>query len=86
VAEAGVPGYQNYVWFGLFAPKKTPQDVIEKLHEEIVKTVSTPLVKAQIVRDAGVPMDTPLREIEPLLKADIAKWADVIKRAHIEVQ
>jgi tripartite-type tricarboxylate transporter receptor subunit TctC len=86
VAEAGVPGYQNYVWFGLFAPKKTPQDVIEKLHEEIVKTVSTPLVKAQIVRDAGVPMDTPLREIEPLLKADIAKWANVIKRAHIEVQ
>ncbi len=86
VAEAGVPGYQNYVWFGLFAPKKTPQDVIEKLHEEIVKAVSTPSVKAQIVRDAGVPMDTPLREIEPLLKADIAKWADVIKRAHIEVQ
>jgi len=86
VAEAGVPGYQNYVWFGLWAPKKTPPDVVQKLHQEIVKAVATPSVKAQIVRDAGVPMETPLAVIEPLVKADIAKWADVVKRAHIEVQ
>jgi len=86
VVEAGVPGYQNYVWFGLWAPKKTPPDVVQKLHQEIVKAVATPSVKAQIVRDAGVPMETPLAEIEPLVKADIAKWADVVKRAHIEVQ
>ena len=86
VVEAGVPGYQNYVWFGLWAPKKTPPDVVQKLHQEIVKAVATPSVKAQIVRDAGVPMETPLAEIEPLVKADIAKWANVVKRAHIEVQ
>ena len=86
VAEAGVPGYQNYVWFGLWAPKKTPPDVVQKLHQEIVKAVATPSVKAQIVRDAGVPMETPLAVIEPLVKADIAKWADLVKRAHIEVQ
>ena len=86
VAEAGVPGYQNYVWFGLWAPKKTPPDVVQKLHQEIVKAVATPSVKAQIVRDAGVPMETPLAVIEPLVKDDIAKWADVVKRAHIEVQ
>ena len=86
ITEAGVPGYQNYVWFGLWAPKKTPSDVVQKLHQEIVKAVATPSVKAQIVRDAGVPMETPLAEIEPLVKADIAKWADVVNRAHIEVQ
>lgn len=86
VVEAGVPGYQNYVWFGLWAPKKTPPDVVQKLHQEIVKAVATPSVKAQIVRDAGVPMETPLAVIEPLVKADIAKWANVVKRAHIEVQ
>ena len=86
VVEAGVPGYQNYVWFGLWAPKKTPPDVVQKLHQEIVKAVATPSVKAQIVRDAGVPMETPLAVIEPLVKDDIAKWADVVKRAHIEVQ
>ena len=86
VAEAGVPGYQNYVWFGLWAPKNTPPEIVQKLHREIVKAVSTPSVNAQIARDAGVPMDTPLAEIEPLVKADIAKWHDVVQRAHIEVQ
>jgi tripartite-type tricarboxylate transporter receptor subunit TctC len=86
VAEAGVPGYQNYVWFGLWAPKKTPPEVVQKLHQEVVKAVSTPSVQEQIARDAGVPMLTPLAEIESLMKADIAKWADVIHRANIEVQ
>jgi len=86
IAEAGVPGYQNYVWFGLWAPKKTPQPVVEKLYAEIRKAVATPSVKERIMKDAGVPMDTALKDIEPLEKAEIAKWADVVKRAHIQVQ
>ena len=86
IAEAGVPGYQNYVWFGLWAPKKTPQPVVEKLYAEIRKAVATPSVKERIMKDAGVPMETPLKDIEPMVKADIAKWADVVKRAHIQVQ
>ena len=86
IAEAGVPGYQNYVWFGLWAPKKTPQPVVEKLYAEIRKAVATPSVKDRIMKDAGVPMDTPLKDIEPMEKAEIAKWADVVKRAHIQVK
>jgi tripartite-type tricarboxylate transporter receptor subunit TctC len=86
IAEAGVPGYSNYVWFGLWAPKNTPQPVVAKLYAEIRKAVATPAVKERIVKDAGVPMDTPLKDIEPMEKAEIAKWADVVKRAHIQVQ
>jgi tripartite-type tricarboxylate transporter receptor subunit TctC len=83
VAEAGVPGYQNYVWFGLWAPKNTPQPIIEKLHAEVAKAIATKSVQDRIKQDAGVPMDTPLKDIEPMVKAEIAKWADVIKRAKI---
>ena len=86
IAEAGVPGYQNYVWFGLWAPKNTPKPIVDKLYAEVRKAVGTPSVKARIMQDAGVPMETPLNEIEPLEKAEIAKWADVVKRAHIQVQ
>jgi len=86
IAEAGVPGYQNYVWFGLWAPKNTPKPIVDKLYAEIRKAVATPSVKARIMQDAGVPMDTPLNEIERLEQAEIAKWADVVKRAHIQVQ
>jgi len=86
IAEAGVPGYANYVWFGLWAPKSTPKPVVDKLYAEIRKAVATPSVKERIMKDAGVPMDTALGDIEPLEKAEIAKWADVVKRAHIQVQ
>ena len=85
VAET-IPGYQNYVWFGLWAPKKTPQPIIEKLHAELKKAVADPEVRKRIAADAGVPMTTPLAEIEPMVKSEIAKWADVVKRANIKIE
>jgi tripartite-type tricarboxylate transporter receptor subunit TctC len=86
VAESGVPGYENYVWFGLWAPKKTPQPIVEKMYAQIRKGLADPAVKERIAKDAGVPMDMPLAAIDPFVKAEIAKWADVIKRAGISVQ
>jgi tripartite-type tricarboxylate transporter receptor subunit TctC len=86
VEEAGVPGYEYYTWFGLWAPKKTPQPVIDKLHAEIKKAIADPAVKDRILAAAGEPMDMPLADIEPFLKTEIAKWADVVKRANITVE
>jgi tripartite-type tricarboxylate transporter receptor subunit TctC len=86
VEEAGVPGYEYYTWFGLWAPKKTPQPVIDKLHAEIKKAVADPAVKQRILAAAGEPMDMPLADVEPFLKTEIAKWADVVKRANITVE
>jgi tripartite-type tricarboxylate transporter receptor subunit TctC len=86
VAESGVPAYDYYVWFGLWAPKKTPPSIIEKLHAELGKALADPAVKARLAEDAGVPMHMPLADIDPFLKAEIAKWADVVKRAGISVQ
>ena len=86
VAESGVPGYENNVWFGLWAPKNTPQPIIAKLNAELNKALADPSVRERITKDAGAPMDTPLAAIEPLVKAEIAKWADVVKRANISVQ
>ena len=81
-----VPGYENTVWFGLWAPKQTPQPIVAKLYAAIEKSVADPAVQDRIKKDAGMPMTTPLAKIEPMVKADIAKWADVVKRAHIEVK
>jgi tripartite-type tricarboxylate transporter receptor subunit TctC len=85
VAET-VPGFQNYVWFGLWAPKKTPPALVEKMHEEVKKAVADPEVQKRIAQDAGVPMTTPLNDIEPMVKSEIAKWADVVKKANIKIE
>jgi tripartite-type tricarboxylate transporter receptor subunit TctC len=86
VAEAGVPGYAYYTWFGLWAPKLTPQPILEKLHLEVKKALADRGVKDRIAAAAGHPLDMPLADIEPFLKAEIAKWADVVKRAGVTVE
>jgi tripartite-type tricarboxylate transporter receptor subunit TctC len=86
VEEAGVPGYTYYTWFGLWAPKATPQPIINKLNAELKKALVEPAVKDRIIAAAGETMDMPLADIKPFLKSEIAKWADVVKRANIQVQ
>ena len=86
VEEAGVPGYQYYTWFGLWAPAKTPQPVVDKLNAEVKKALADPTVKERITAAAGQPMAMPLADVQPFLKTEIARWADVVKRAGITVQ
>lgn len=86
VAEAGVPGYTYHTWFGLWAPKKTPKPIIETLHAEVRKALGDPTVRERIVATAGQPSTMALPDIEPLVKAEIAKWSDVVKRANITVK
>ena len=85
VEEAGVPGYVYYTWFGLWAPKNTPQPIADKLHAEIKKALANPAVREKILAAAGEPLDMPLADINPFLEAEIAKWADVVKRAGITI-
>lgn len=84
IAESGVPGCEYYVWFGLWAPKKTPAPTVAKLDGEEQKALADGTVQDRIA--TGVPSKMPLNDIEPFVKAEIAKWADVAKRANITVQ
>ncbi len=86
VAEAGVPGYEYHTWFGLWAPRKTPEPIVERLHAEVRKALNNPGVRDRITDLAGVPAAMALAEIEPFVKAEIAKWADVVRRAGVTVQ
>ena len=86
VAEAGVPGYENYVWFGLLGAEGHAATDHRQLHSEIQKALATPTVKERIAADAGEPLDMPLADIKPFLKKEIAKWAEVVNKAGVTVQ
>jgi tripartite-type tricarboxylate transporter receptor subunit TctC len=86
VDEAGVPGYEYHTWFGLWAPKNTPAPIVEKLNAEVAKALAEPSVVQRITAAAGEPSTMALKDMEPFMKADIAKWADVVKRAGIKVE
>jgi tripartite-type tricarboxylate transporter receptor subunit TctC len=86
VDESGVPGYEYHTWFGFWAPKGTPQPVIDKLDAEVKKALADPGVRQKIAAGAGEPSTMARNDIDPFVKAEIAKWAEVVKRAGIKVE
>jgi tripartite-type tricarboxylate transporter receptor subunit TctC len=82
--EAGVPGFDVAGWFAIVAPAKTPQPIIDKLHSELVAVMAAPDMTAQIDKLSLLPMQTPsVPEMQKFVKAEIARWGDVVKKAGI---
>jgi tripartite-type tricarboxylate transporter receptor subunit TctC len=79
VAEAGVPGYEATIWLGVMAPTGTPKEIVDKLNAEIGKVVSRPDVKEAWAKQGAVPMLMTPSEFDKYLRADIEKWANVVK-------
>jgi tripartite-type tricarboxylate transporter receptor subunit TctC len=85
VAESGVPGYEFTIWFALFAPAGTPQPIIARLNQEIVKALAEPEMRQKLAAtgvNAGT--STP-EELGRHLRAEVAKWARIIKAANIPI-
>jgi tripartite-type tricarboxylate transporter receptor subunit TctC len=79
IAEAGVPGYEATIWLGVMAPKGTPKEIVEKLNTEINKTIELPAVKEAWAKQGAFPMPMTTAEFDKYLRADIEKWAKVVK-------
>jgi tripartite-type tricarboxylate transporter receptor subunit TctC len=83
--EAGFPQVDAVAWFGIQAPARTPQPVIERLAEEIRTVVHDPAVRAKIAEQGGEPVgDTP-EQFQTFIRREIARWGDVIRRGNITV-
>jgi tripartite-type tricarboxylate transporter receptor subunit TctC len=79
VAEAGVPGYEATIWLGIMAPKATPTEIVDKLNAEIAKVMNRPDVKENWAKQGAVPMSMSPAAFDQYLRADIEKWAHVVK-------
>ena len=89
VAEAGLPSLDISVWYGLWAPKGTPKEIIAKLNAAAVQALSEPAVRQ---RFAELGLDMPPRDrltpeaLAAYQKAEIEKWWPVIKDANIKTE
>ncbi len=86
VAEAGVPGYEATIWLGLMAPAGTPKEIVDKLNAEVNKILARPDLKENWAKQGATPMVMSPAEFETYLKADIDKWANVVKVSGAKVQ
>jgi tripartite-type tricarboxylate transporter receptor subunit TctC len=85
IAEAGVPGYESGVWFGLMVPAGTPKDIITRLNTEAVKGTKAPEFVKRMT-DLGYNMipGTP-EQMADLIKVEIARWTPIVKASGAKV-
>ena len=79
MSEAGVPGYELGTWFGLVAPSKTPEPVIERLSKAVADAVAHPEFRKVLSSQGIEPLGTSPAAMAARMKSDVEKWAKVIR-------
>lgn len=79
--EAGVPGHEAVQWNGFFAPARTPQAVLDRIHREVAKAVHLADVKQKFEAQGATPSGNSPAEFAAFYRAEAEKWADVAKRS-----
>lgn len=85
VAEAGFKDFDVNPWFGLFAPAKVPQQVIRKINADVNEVLKSRDVVDKFAAQGAEPYLTDPQQFAGVLKADIAKWGQVVKASGASV-
>jgi tripartite-type tricarboxylate transporter receptor subunit TctC len=86
VAEAGVPGYAAESWYGLYAPAKTPDHIIDRLNKSAVKAVQSEAFKRLGVNEGLVMVARPPAELDRYVRGEEERWRKVIHDANIRIE
>jgi tripartite-type tricarboxylate transporter receptor subunit TctC len=84
--EGGLSGLREDGWQGILAPAATPRPIIDKLSAEIAKILAMPDIKAKMDNQGVEPYTSTPDQLAALMKADLAKYAKVIKAANIKLE
>jgi tripartite-type tricarboxylate transporter receptor subunit TctC len=86
IAESGVPGYDDTVWYGLFAPKGTPATIVSRLNSEALKALASPDLVQRFLSQGAEPSGSSPRELAEFMRAEHVRWAKIIKAANIRLE
>jgi len=84
MAEAGLPGYEAITWFGFIVPSGTPQEVVEVLNREVNAALNSREVHDRITTQGMEILGTTPQEFERHIRAEVTKWARVVREARIQ--
>jgi tripartite-type tricarboxylate transporter receptor subunit TctC len=86
LGEAGAPDQESEIILGVLVPGATPQEIIDRLHREIVRVIAMADVRERLIAFGFEPIGSTPREFAARIKWEIEKWAKVIRAADIKAQ
>jgi tripartite-type tricarboxylate transporter receptor subunit TctC len=84
--EAGVPGYDLRVWYGFFAPARTPKAIVQRLHEELTKALRSPEIQSRFTTMGTETVGLGPEEFTRVFHADLKKWAKFVKDTGLKLE
>jgi tripartite-type tricarboxylate transporter receptor subunit TctC len=84
--EAGVKGVDVEQWWGILAPAGTPDNIVNKINQDINKVLATGATKEFLARDAGRPTPMSPEAFGKLIQDELKKWTAIAEKADIKAQ
>jgi tripartite-type tricarboxylate transporter receptor subunit TctC len=86
IAESGVAGFASSSWQGFFVPARTPRDIVDRIQRETAKVLQAPDVRGRLAALSYEPVGSTPQEFEAYFRSELARFAGVVKQAHIPPQ
>ncbi len=83
ISESGVPGYESFIWFGLFSPRGTPGPLVASIHSAVMASLDSPELIKRFDEQGVTIARRSTAEFAKLMESETAKWTKVIKAANI---
>lgn len=86
IAESGVPGFNSYIWFGLFGPKGMDPATVQRINAAATKALNEPSVAKRLADSGNTVHTSSVADFRELVRENREKWAEVVKAAGVKIQ
>jgi tripartite-type tricarboxylate transporter receptor subunit TctC len=87
VAEAlKIPDYEVDSWYAIFAPAKTPAPIVSRMQKAVARVIELPDVKQKLLEQGGDTVGSTPEVLDKVVKSELVRWADLIRKANIHVE
>ena len=84
ISDSGLHGYSATTWYGLYAPKGTPPDIINRINKATIEVLKNPELREQLIQRGFEPVGNSPKEFAAFISSEIIKWGKVVRVAGIE--